>query len=131
LIDALQKAKSDKKVGLLVIDSQVNLLLGYEKKKIGLGELLISLFDLGWSIYYTNFTQSKLLINETEATNHMVYFSQIFGGICQCKLLIEGEEHSKSSFKITMVKSLDSKYCHFTAEMTETGLQEIILVNRS
>lgn len=60
LLEYLHNCKEEKMTGLLAIDSQVNLLLGYEKQKIGLGELLLVLRGAGWSIYFTNYTQSKL-----------------------------------------------------------------------
>ncbi len=60
LIEILQRLKSEKKVGLIAIDSSANLLLGYQKQKIGLGEIIIALRDIGWSIYYTNYTQNRL-----------------------------------------------------------------------
>jgi hypothetical protein len=41
----------------------------------------MGLRDLGWSIFYTNYTQTKLEIEEKEAINPMGYFSQIFGGL--------------------------------------------------
>lgn len=51
--------KKDKSRGLIVIDSVANLLLGSDKQKLGLGEVLISLRNAGWSVYFTNYIQGR------------------------------------------------------------------------
>jgi hypothetical protein len=109
----------------------VNLLLGSEKQKIGLGELLLAVRDAGWLIYYTNYSQSKLEVGEKEGINLIGYFAQTFGGIPQCKLTIEPQERTPCCFEVRMVKSIDSRYYYFSAEMGAGGLGELSLFRRS
>ncbi len=59
-MEELDKCRKDRKGGLVAIDSQVNLLMGSERQKLGLGELLLGVREAGWSIYFTNYTQSRL-----------------------------------------------------------------------
>lgn len=60
LIEELERCRKDRRGGLVAIDSMVNLLLGSERQKFGLGELLLGVREAGWSVYFTNYTQSRL-----------------------------------------------------------------------
>jgi len=46
--------------GIIILDGAVNLLLAAERQKVGLGDGILALRDLGWSIVFTNFPQGRL-----------------------------------------------------------------------
>lgn len=119
--------KKDKSRGLIVIDSVANLLLGSDKQKLGLGEVLISLRNAGWSVYFTNYIQGRQELDQKDMINSMTYFPHIFGGISSCKFTIEPCESMDNRFKIRMIKSLNSKYFEFQSQMNQYGLEDIIL----
>jgi hypothetical protein len=45
---------------MIILDGAANLLLSVERPKAGLGDSLLTLRDLGWTIIFTNFPQGRL-----------------------------------------------------------------------
>jgi hypothetical protein len=67
LSEVISLCKKNTQKGLIVIDGMTNLLLGNDKQKTGLGDAIQHLRDESWNIILTNFTQTKLeLDNESK-----------------------------------------------------------------